>query len=106
MYRLAAAEASSGAPPPSRASMYAAYQSHQSCGGATSSNEPWRSDVSCRSSANEATSISVLPFPAWKPGRDLLELPAVAIRIAERRAGEVRAPWRVEARRPALLNLA
>src|SRR4051812_22575152 len=37
--------------------MYAAYQSHQSCGGATASNEPWRSDVSCRSSASAATSM-------------------------------------------------
>ena len=36
----AAAEASSEVLPIWRASMYAAYQSHQSCGGATASNEP------------------------------------------------------------------
>src|SRR5947208_3237374 len=86
--------------------MYAAYQSHQSCGGATASNEPCRPDVSCNRSARDAMSISVLPFPAGEPGRYLLELPGVAIRIAERRAGEVRAPRRVEARGPALRHLA
>ncbi len=33
-----------------------------------------------------------LPFPAGEPGRDLLEQPAVAIRVAERRVRGVRAP--------------
>src|SRR5689334_10201330 len=50
-------------------------------------------------------STSVLPFPAGEPGRDLLELPGVAIRVAERRAREVRAAWRVEARGLHLLDL-
>src|SRR5262249_6625219 len=40
MYRPAAAQASSGVRPLWRAFIYAAYQSHQSCGGATASNEP------------------------------------------------------------------
>ena len=40
-----------------------------------------------------------LPFPAREPGRDLLEEPAVAIRVAERRVRPVRAAFdRVEAR--------
>src|SRR3954452_11894628 len=87
--------------------MYAAYQSHQSCGGATASNEPWRSAVSCSRSAREATSMSVVPFPAGDPRRDLLEQPAVAVRVAERRVREVRAPFdRLEARGPALVHLA
>jgi len=38
---LAVAAASSSPFPAWRACMYAAYQSHQSCGGATASNEPW-----------------------------------------------------------------
>src|SRR5690349_6367938 len=49
--------------------------------------------------------MSVLPSPARQPSRDLLELPAVAIRVAEGRAGEVRASRRVEARRLYLLDL-
>src|SRR4051794_38156892 len=49
---------------------------------------------------------SVLPFAAGEPGRDLLQQPAVAIRIAERRVREVRAPFLLEARRPALVHLA
>src|ERR1700729_3346852 len=57
MYFPAAAEAASGVLPRSRASMYAAYQSHQSCGGATASNAPGWSAVSCRSSARAAMSI-------------------------------------------------
>src|SRR3954447_15231555 len=86
--------------------MYAAYQSHQSCGGATASNEPCRSDVSCSRSAREATSMSVVPFTAGEPGRDLLELPAVAVRVAEPRAREVRAPsLRLEGRGTHLLHL-
>src|SRR3954466_8861099 len=36
----------------------------------------------------EATSPSVLPQPPGEPGRDLLEQPAVAVRIAEPRVGE------------------
>ena len=40
MYCPAAADASSGVLPLSRATMYSAYQSHQSCGGATASNDP------------------------------------------------------------------
>src|SRR5436305_4194958 len=83
--------------------MYAAYQSHQLCAGATASNEPCCSDVSCNRSAREATSMSVLPFPPGKPGRDLLEQPSVAIRVAERRVREVRAPGRLDARRPTLV---
>src|SRR3954452_20133030 len=75
--------------------MYAAYQSHQSCAGATASYEPWCSAVSCNRSASEATSISVLPFPPGQPGRDLLKQPAVAVRVAERRVREVRAPGQV-----------
>src|SRR3954452_6984929 len=106
MQRVAASEAVSGSLPPCRASMYAAYQSHQSCGGATASNSPWRSDVSCRRSEREATSMSVLPHPAGEPRRDLLEHPAVAVGVAERRAREVRAPSPVEARRSRLLHLA
>src|SRR3954447_8648233 len=86
--------------------MYAAYQSHQSCGGATASKAPCRSEVSCSRSASEPTSMSVLPFPAGEPGRDLLELPGIAVRVAERSAREVRASWRVEARGPALLHIA
>src|SRR3954471_22386215 len=87
--------------------MYAAYQSHQSCGGATASNEPCRSAVSRSSSAREAMSMSVLPDAARDPGRDLLEQPAVAVRVAERRVREVRAPLdRLEARRTALVHLA
>src|SRR3954453_3695152 len=88
--------------------MYAAYQSHQSCSGAAASNSPWRPDVSCNSSASEATSTSVLPSPAGEPGRDLLEHPAVAVGVAERRSREVRAlPFRgVEPRGPGLLHLA
>src|SRR6266480_2378595 len=50
--------------------------------------------------------MSVLPFPAGEPGRDLLQLPGVAVRVAERRPREVRAPRRVEARGPRLLHLA
>src|SRR4051794_40808815 len=87
--------------------MYAAYQSHQSCGGATASNEPCCSAVSCSSSARAATSMSVLPLPAGEPGRDLLEHPAVAIRVAERCLREVRASLRrFDARGPPLLHRA
>src|SRR5687768_459560 len=50
--------------------------------------------------------MSVLPLPAGEPGRDLLEQPAVAIRVAERRVREVRAPWQIEARGPTLVHLA
>ena len=50
--------------------------------------------------------MSVLPFPAGEPGRDLLQQPAVAIRVAERRVREVRPPWRVGARGPPVLHLA
>src|SRR5215217_2514296 len=39
--------------------------------------------------------MSVLPFPPGQPGRDLLEHPAVAVRVAERRVREVRAPGQV-----------
>src|SRR4051794_14671003 len=51
-------------------------------------------------------SISVLPLPAGEPCGDLLEDPAVAIGIAERRPREVRAASVLEARRPCLLHLA
>src|SRR4051812_41529760 len=52
--------------------------------------------------------MSLLPFPARKAGRYFLEHPAVAVRVAERRAREVRALTfrRVEARGPRLLHLA
>jgi hypothetical protein len=40
--------------------------------------------------------MSVLPLPPGDPGRDLLEQPAVAVRVAERRVCEVRAPGQVE----------
>src|ERR1700754_1690189 len=86
--------------------MYAAYQSHQSCGGATASKKPWRSEVSCSRSASAATSMSVLPLAAGQPGRDLLELPAVAVGVAERCPGEVGARALVEARGPVDLHLA
>src|SRR3954447_16393021 len=86
--------------------MYAAYQSHQSCGGATASNSPCRIDVSCRSCESSATSISVVPDAPGNPGRELLEQPGVAVRVAERRIDEVRAPWdRFEPWRPALVRL-
>src|SRR5215207_966488 len=39
--------------------------------------------------------MSVLPFPPGQPGRDLLEQPPVAVRVAERRVREVRAPGQV-----------
>src|SRR5687767_708509 len=78
--------------------MYAAYQSHQSCSGATCSYESCRSAVSCNRPASEATSISVLPFPPGQPGRDLLEEPAVAVGIAERGVALVGAALRVQAR--------
>src|SRR5512133_4307634 len=51
-------------------------------------------------------SMSVLPLPAGEPGRDLLELPAVAVGVAERCAREVRARVLVEARGPRHLHLA
>src|SRR5215207_2518381 len=52
-------------------------------------------------------SISVLPFPSGKPGRDLLEQPVVPVRVAERRVHEVRAPfYRLEAWGPLLVYLA
>src|SRR5215475_13506546 len=90
-----------------RASRYAAYQSHQSCGGATASNEPWCSAVSCSRAASAATSMSVLPLPPGDPGRDLLEQPAVAIWVAERRVCEVGAAcYRLEAGGSALVHLA
>src|SRR6478672_5584032 len=50
--------------------------------------------------------MSLLPFSAGEPGRDLLEHPAVAVGVAERRSREVRAPRRVKARGPRLLHLA
>src|SRR5690242_20285109 len=86
--------------------MYAAYQSHHSCGGATASNAPWRPDVSCKRSAREATSMSILPLTPREPLRDLLEFPAVAVRVAERCPGEVRAPRRVKPRWARLVDLA
>src|SRR5882757_71845 len=86
--------------------MYAAYQSHQSCGGATASNAPWRSEVSCRRSARAATSISLVPRPAGKPLRDLLQQPAVAVGVAERGVREVRPVACVSApRRPRFVHL-
>src|SRR3954454_9705505 len=80
--------------------MYAAYQSHQSCSGAAFSKRSCRSAVSRNRSAREATSMSaatmsVVPDPAGEPGRDLLEQPAVAVRVAERRVREIRAPRQV-----------
>src|SRR5215218_6146225 len=87
--------------------MYAAYQSHQSCGGAAASNVPWRLAVSSSRSASEATSMSVLPFPPGEPGLDLLKQPAVAVRVFERRVHEVRAPFHgLEARGLRLVHLA
>ena len=50
--------------------------------------------------------MSVLPFPPGEPGRDLLEQPAVAVRVAERRVREVRAPGQVEPGGPTLVHLA
>src|SRR5213078_5098360 len=50
--------------------------------------------------------MSVLPFPAGEACGYFLELPAVAVRVAERRPREVRAPRLLEARGPRLLNLA
>src|SRR3954449_9994445 len=50
--------------------------------------------------------MSVLPFPAGEPGRYLLELPGVAVGVAERSPREVRAPSFLEARGPRLLHLA
>src|SRR3954453_9377237 len=76
--------------------MYAAYQSHQSWGGATASNVPCRWAVSCSRSAKDATSMSVLPLTPGQAGRDLLKQPSVAVRILERRVREVRAPGQVE----------
>src|SRR5690348_8411633 len=85
--------------------MYAAYQSHQSCGGATASNEPCCSAVSCKSAASEATSISVLPLTTGEPGSDLLEYPAISVGVAEGRAREIGAPsLRVETRGHGLLD--
>src|SRR5829696_1923063 len=83
--------------------MYAAYQSHQSCGGATFSYESCCSAVSRNRSASDATSMSVLPLAPGQPGRDLLEQPAVAVRVAERRVREIRAPGQV--REPGGLRL-
>src|SRR5213596_2183563 len=40
--------------------------------------------------------MSVVPFPPRDPARDLLEQPAVAVRVAERCVREVRAVWQVE----------
>src|SRR3954462_5650682 len=39
--------------------------------------------------------MSVLPLAPREPGGDLLEQPAVAVGVAERRVGEVRAPGQV-----------
>src|SRR3954454_19969409 len=51
--------------------------------------------------------MSVLPLPAGEPGRDLLEHVAVAVGVAERCPGEVRAPAvGVETWGPRLLDLA
>src|SRR4051794_4452223 len=50
--------------------------------------------------------MSVLPLTAREPGRDLLQLPAVAVRVAERGPREVGARVLVEARGPADLHLA
>ena len=49
----------------------------------------------------EARDPSVLPFPARKPRGDLLEQPAVAVRIAERGIREIGATFRVRARKKA-----
>src|SRR5689334_6372495 len=65
--------------------MYAAYQSHQSCGGATASNAPWRIEVSSNSCERSATSTSGLPSPPREAVVDLLENPGVAVRVGERR---------------------
>jgi hypothetical protein len=66
MYRPAEAAAASGSLPSWRATMYAAYQSHQSCGGVTASKAPWRSEVSWSRSARAWTSIG------QRPGRRVL----------------------------------
>src|SRR5215211_5000458 len=51
--------------------------------------------------------MSVLPFPSGKPARDLLQQPAVPVRVAERRVHEVRAPfYRLQAWGPLLVYLA
>src|SRR3954462_7182065 len=51
--------------------------------------------------------MSVLPDPPGDPSRYLLEQPAVAVGVAERRVREVRASWQVEAGRlRRLLHLA
>src|SRR4051812_40412044 len=46
-------------------------------------------------SPGEATPVSVLPHPPGQPGRDLLEDPAVAVRVAEGRVCEVGASGQV-----------
>src|SRR5690348_11324878 len=51
-------------------------------------------------------SMSVLPLPAREPRRDLLELPAIAVGVAERGPCEVRARALVEAGGPAHLDVA
>src|SRR4051794_19113656 len=75
--------------------MYAAYQSHQSCGGAIASNGPWRRDVSCNSCARSATSMS---HPARETLGDFLQRPGVAVGIGEGCPAEIRAALRVDAR--------
>src|SRR3712207_5013853 len=74
--------------------MYAAYQSHQLCGGATVSNESWCSAVSCSRSAREATFMSVLSFPSGQPGRELFGAAAGVIGVTRRWVGEARASHR------------
>src|SRR4051794_23252217 len=80
--------------------MYAAYQSHQSCAGATASKRPCRSDVSCSSCASSSVApLSIATSPARKALGDLLQQEGVAVRVAERRERRVRATGRIRPRK-------
>src|SRR6185436_249451 len=92
MYRLAAVAASSGLPPSWRLTMYAAYQSHQSCGGATASKDPWRRAVSWRSCASTSTFIS---DPSGDALGDFLQHPLVAVGVREDSLAEVGPAFRI-----------
>src|SRR2546425_518845 len=103
MWSTASLNASSGLFRCSRATMYAAYHPDQWCFGAVGSYSPWRLSASRRSSVRVATSM-MPPWqrarsnPSGKPRLDLLEQPAVAVRIAEPGKGAVRTAFRVRAR--------
>src|SRR3712207_666659 len=73
--------------------------SHQWCSACVFSKRSWRSAVSRRSSARVLTSMDrarfLLPLAAGEPRGDLLEQPAVPVRVLERVEREVGAPLRV-----------